>query len=357
MSQIDLRSIKIQNMMSVFNTIYTKGAVSRNDISAETALSLMTVGKIVDTFLERGVAVETKVQSAKVGRKACAVSLDTHKKQIFILDLTTRNFLLNALNLCCESTDKGIAWEYDSGRSYEENLRSALAEFRQAVDTSAGSSGDVLGIGVIVPGPYLYQEDQVHSIRIAELTPIRLRALLEDMFGDTPVFIDEDVKYAVRYHTKAVDPNAEKSVFYGYIGEGVGGAAMTNGVLVMGKNCVAGDFGQMRMGGASLEEQISSIHIKHLDSAEAIADYIKGTIPILAEALYNVCWMFNPHVVILEKEYIHLLPGYNEQVQQALRTMLPVENMPEILAQNSLQQSSYQGAAIVVIERWISDLI
>lgn len=81
MSQIDLRSIKTQNMMSVFKAINSESSISRNDISAKTSLSLMTVGKIVDTFLECGVAVETKVQSTKVGRKACAVSLDTEKKK------------------------------------------------------------------------------------------------------------------------------------------------------------------------------------------------------------------------------------------------------------------------------------
>lgn len=357
MSQIDLRSIKTQNMMSVFKAINSESSISRNDISAKTSLSLMTVGKIVDTFLECGVAVETKVQSTKVGRKACAVSLDTEKKKIFILDLTTRNFLLKMLNLRCGNSNEGISWEYDNKMSYEENLCSALKEFRQAAQNASLVAGDILGVGIIVPGPYLYQQDQVNCIRIAELSHIHLRKLLGDVFDGIPVFIDEDVKYAVRYHAQNIEKSDEKSVFYGYIGEGVGGAVMANGVLVMGKNSVAGDFGQMRIGGTTLEKQISSVNVRNFSNQDEVLGYIESTIPVLAEALQNVCWMLNPHVVVLESSYVNLLPGYIEKVQETLSTMLPAENMPQFIVQNSLQQSSYQGAAIVVIERWISNFI
>ena len=57
--------------------------------------------------------------------------------------------------------------------------------------------------------------------------------------------MDEDVKFAVRAFDALTQQNTCELLYYLYIGEGVGGAAVHNGNLLRGLNATAGDAGQL----------------------------------------------------------------------------------------------------------------
>ena len=76
---------------------------------------------------------------------------------------------------------------------------------------------------------------QVYTQLIPELNEIRLKALINETIGDdVMVYIDEDVKYAARANLSMVENAMEKTLAYVYIGEGVGGAFLVNGRILMG---------------------------------------------------------------------------------------------------------------------------
>ena len=62
------------------------------------------------------------------------------------------------------------------------------------------------------------------------------------------VYIDEDVKYAARANLSMVENAMEKTLAYVYIGEGVGGAFLVNGRILMGAHSMAGEVSRMLIG-------------------------------------------------------------------------------------------------------------
>ncbi|MBQ7822252.1 MAG: hypothetical protein IJ391_08230 [Clostridia bacterium] len=86
MEEYSLEGIRHDSIRRVFACIPKKGQISRHEISGMTGLSLMTVGKITDTLLEKGVVTYAKSDSHSVGRKARHISL-AHEKHILVLEL------------------------------------------------------------------------------------------------------------------------------------------------------------------------------------------------------------------------------------------------------------------------------
>ena len=80
MNKFNLNNIKPENIKNVFNTVVNCGCrISRADIAAETKLSIMTVGKIVDAFITHGILLQSKEIKESSGRKAGLVMLNPER--------------------------------------------------------------------------------------------------------------------------------------------------------------------------------------------------------------------------------------------------------------------------------------
>ena len=76
---INLNSIKSENKRLVFSTVAKNKRISRAEISAKTGLSVVTIGKIADAFVEFGLMTETKRLDQAAGRRAGILSLNAEK--------------------------------------------------------------------------------------------------------------------------------------------------------------------------------------------------------------------------------------------------------------------------------------
>ena len=68
-----LYSIKKDNTRLVLEAIARSGSITKLDISEQTALSLMTVGKITSTLVETGIIVHEKNMSQKMNVSYCSI--------------------------------------------------------------------------------------------------------------------------------------------------------------------------------------------------------------------------------------------------------------------------------------------
>ena len=89
MEKYSLGSIKRDSIRRVFACIKKKDLVSRLEISKETGLSLMTVGKIADDLADKNIITQQKGTAGSVGRKANYISLNKDNFSL-ILDLSDR---------------------------------------------------------------------------------------------------------------------------------------------------------------------------------------------------------------------------------------------------------------------------
>ena len=97
MQNISLKSIKWESIKAIFNSISAAEKISRADISAETGLSLMTVGKVADALLNMHIVSQAKASAGTAGRRAGMLSINSTPYAV-ILDLTSPNFHMSVIN-------------------------------------------------------------------------------------------------------------------------------------------------------------------------------------------------------------------------------------------------------------------
>ena len=90
MEDFGLDRIRRESIKRIFSCIPADRHISRLEISEKTGLSLMTVGKITDALLEKGVVSYAKSEDGGVGRKAKHISLSDEKKLIVLVPYKER---------------------------------------------------------------------------------------------------------------------------------------------------------------------------------------------------------------------------------------------------------------------------
>ena len=229
-----INQVKVQNRKLVFREIAGGDKTVRLQIAHRTGLSAATVSAIIDEFLKKGIVREVKDSSSRIGRKPNILEFVPYSRRIVCIDLSTKNFRYEIKNLRFETEHAGT-YRYLPAESYADNLRrfcDGIGEFLE----SRAEGGELLGIGVSVPGPYHQQDDKVINKLIPEIGEVRLHALLSERFP-YPICIDHDVKLACKAEIQHIQGSGAKVVFFFYIGEGVGGAlAIGDDILEVRRN-------------------------------------------------------------------------------------------------------------------------
>lgn len=376
---IDSHSMKEQSIVSVFRSIEQRDGETRNEISAHTGRSVVTVCKMVDLLLEHNLVTEEKNTSSVVGRKAHHLRIRAKAKTILILDITKKRFSARVLYLNCEEAIPRFRYAYEEKISLEENLRSFLNQVRAYAIYENGLEERMIGIGVVVPGPYLKKRDIVINKRLWELSDIKLRALIESCFPEKHIVIEEDVKLAGLHSVGVTGEHKSRTYFYAYIDEGVGGSIIRNGMIDPGAYSFAGDFGQLMISpGKTVEEEIAIPHffnrlgIQNQEgrSSEQILSELQLDDPMVQEAIeelekrvalaiYNVCWIVDPNYVVVESKYCRYIPDFIRCISVEIEGMFGEIRkglLPEVMAAHESVQYAYKGAASMILNQYLISL-
>jgi predicted NBD/HSP70 family sugar kinase len=347
----------------------------------------MTVSNIVEHLDGFDLILhESKEATSMVGRKAELLSVKKDTKKLIIIDLTTLKFSFVVLNLDLTLYYNFNDWKYDEKDSYLDNLRSFLYVVSECMDTECVDQ-EIIGIGVSVPGPYDATGDIVITKRIQALMEFPLKATIKSIvlnsnLDDCDVFIDEDVKFAALSNIVLVPEYKNKTAFYMYIGEGVGGAISVNGKALRGASSFAGDIGQLLINeNTNFEERISmeafanevlgnsstkgndedlmdQLRVFHSNQPNKFNELFERQCGYIALALYNVIWFIDPHAIIIECEYAGLKSeGFIEYLNNMLLKMLPERHViPELFLSNPSIKNANIGAGITLRNRWLTSI-
>lgn len=381
MSKIDLNTIRYQNLRNILDALQRNGTLTRQKIALETGLSLMSVTNLVDQLLRNHV-IELLPPSAQeaakrqTGRKAELVSLDVRNDLWMVISLTDKYFRFATMRADRKITYNSQSWVYLREQTYENNLRKFLTICAQFI---AAHASHILGIAVIVPGPYDPATDCVSNMRIPELNSICLKRLLGEMFGEVYMYVDEDVKFAARAYAEFYQD--AQSLYYLYIGEGVGGALAQDGRIFRGLNAVAGDPSQLAAGdGETFEQRISldaflrrfqidddaSLGVpQSLDRltklARTNAAEYKQSLNEIAEdvskLLYLVAWMLDPYAVVVDCVYARPMEcDFVNIIKGKLKSRLSLDKNPEFCKRLPGMEATYFGAVKALEKYWIESM-
>ncbi len=388
MKTIDQADIRQQNVIRIWEMLSLQPRMTRKKLSSGTGLSLMTVTNLIDCLDKQHVLAfdwEQQIDTSgrrSAGRRAELISLCDSRHAWIILDLTDIHFRYYAMTLNKNLLPSAFVYSYRQELDYIINLTDFLRLVRTAVNKEQ-KQREILGIAVVTPGPYDASHDKIHNKRVPELNQICIRELLRKEVGLFDYFVDEDVKFSVYAFSTMMKKNDNDILYYLYMGEGVGGAALYNGTVLRGQNSVAGDAAQLLMADGKSYESCLSIRAFAkecgiADDPNMNSDQLQTTINRcaldhfsiyqaalfrLAETtgrlLHNVVWLLDPTHIIIDCPYIHL---YQEQFISQVRNHLCVLigsdlEAAEILASPYEMRSVLLGASQLLSRKWIKRIV
>lgn len=380
MKTIDQSAIRKQNMRKILAQLIRHPQMTRQALTEATGVSLMTVTNLIDVLREQQVLAFSPVQRDGrkcYGRKAENISLRGDGHAWLILDLSGRRFRYTLMGFDLTVVRTGASEEAAGG--YVESLYAFLRRVRGELDAALDGRA-LLGVGVVTPGPYEIARDRITNQRLPELSALRIKQTLTEQLGPFEYYVDEDVKFAVRAFDALTQQNTCELLYYLYIGEGVGGAAVHNGNLLRGLNATAGDAGQLLgphgiyendlsqqafaarlglCGDTGRDVQATDIAQVAAQSPERYRQALCQSAQSAADMLHGVLWLLDPTHIVIDCRYAGPFGEmYIEQVCEALRRQSGGDRqLPCIVAAPQEMSSVLRGAIIVLQREWIEHIV
>ena len=288
------------------------------------------------------------------------------------------NLSYNCILALSEGVGLLLELHADQHGEYLARLEQFLQDSRFRVLEALGSR-ELLGVAIVAPGPYDLSSDTVYNQRLPQLNGVRIKDLFRRCFGDYEYYVDEDVKFAVRSFS---DLSRCELLYYLYIGEGVGGAAVHSGNMLRGLNATAGDAGHLLSGGSVTFESLLStdafIRLLGLDeslsaearqealcriAAEEPARYdeaLDQMAAITAQMLHSVLWMLDPTHIIVDCIYARpRSDAFLRALSAHLQARFEGENrvLPRLCPGASGLSSVVRGAVHALQRAWLDRIL
>lgn len=382
MKSLDQSAIRKQNVRRILDLLTAQSPRTRQSLAEATGLSLMSVTNLVDQLKEQQVLELAPVprdsgNKPSSGRKAENISLRGGGHAWLVVDLSGNHFryVLLGFDLTLLA-EKNCTAE----GAYLSRLTAFLSTIRDEI-TAPLDGRTLLGVAVVAPGPYEISCDTVYNQRLPELNDVKIKALMQSCLGNFDYYVDEDVKFAVRAFAPLIKPDPCELLYYLFIGEGVGGAAVHNGNMLRGLNATAGDAGQLTTPSGSTYESLLSLSsfaavlgchghdgmplMRQLQDLaakqpEAYLAALRQAAATVGDMLYSVLWVLDPSLIVIDCRYAL---SYREEFigyiaeNIALRLASSGKKQPELMAAPQGMSSVVRGAVQVLQREWIERLL
>ena len=238
------RDIRLANCFDVLQRIVAASPVSRQQVAAETGLSLATVSNLVGDLLALGVVREVGFEESGGGRPRALVAANPTGGALVGVDLAETYVHVEIYDLTL-SVLATAEEEIGSAENSPEQVISHIVSTIQGV--AAGGGPRVLGVGVSVPGQVDREAGRsvfAHNLDWHDV-PLRdqLGAALRAEGLDLPIYLDNPLKAATVAELWFGAGRGRRDVVVINLGTGVGAGLALGGELHRGVSNSAGEWG------------------------------------------------------------------------------------------------------------------
>ena len=368
------RSIRNNNSYNILKALVEHEKLQRSELTAFSKVSVITVKKNVDELLAAGILKETTAKSS-IGRKPkelsfvhnlgcfCCINLSkTSQIGYYIYDIHTRLLSEGRVKVSLQS-------------DFSNALNKSILQIQKII--SEKLKQPLLGVAVSVPSIYYEEKDAVNCDLIPGLKDIHLKKLLCDTLGIQNIIIIHDVCANASLEYQLADSD---SLYYLYVGDGLGSAFVRYGEVFQGDAYAAGEIGQCLIefdGNEQCYESIlsSSGICKQLgvcnrgDLEELLNNYpnlpeeqtkiLEKVTNFAANILYNICWLLNPGTIVVDSS-ISILAEliYKAALKKCERlSESPISNYVEITLPREQNHYAMSGCVIQLVNNWIEEVL
>jgi predicted NBD/HSP70 family sugar kinase len=223
------------------------GRVStRGELGRETGLSRSTITQRVEALLASGLVHEVGGTTSTGGRPPTRLAFNIHAGVVLVADLAATHASIAVCDLSAQPLALRRA-DIDIADGPDVVLAWVRHQFDELLDELDRPPGDVLGIGIGVPGPVDYNRGvAVKPPIMPGWNGVSIRDPFE-RYG-VPVLVDNDVNIMAlgEYWRRTEDVD---DMIVVKVGTGIGAGIIMNGELHRGARGSAGDLGHIQAGG------------------------------------------------------------------------------------------------------------
>lgn len=371
----DQSYIKQYNLQMVMAILKKHQPISRTDIAKMTGMSPTSVTRIVTALLNHGLihecttlnAVEGE-QRAKRGRKA--VYLRVQNDGMYAVGIHLERAVVR---LCVTDFGNNILYRSEALVDGECTPLHMAQQAKQLFDRMpAGTVSDMSrigAVGVCVSGSVDQWSGEVrHSCRMGWKNE-SVKAAFEQVFG-LPACVENEIKACLIGEKVRMDICDEIDTVYLHIGEEVGAAVVSNGMMVRGRQNDAGNIAgiALRQGGDAdrlwmhltetglmrraqkINPAVSTVEalLEQYERGEAWAkELVEDFVYHFTKTLNMICALFDPQKIILGGNLVRKVGKYFAEQMKDERICLG----------GSFEEGCMSGAAMIALREAVIDQI
>lgn len=233
---------KQPNRNRIFRLIMSRGKISRQSIAGALRLSLPTVNQYLEHLFEAGLVQESgTVNSAAVGRKAKAISINPVSRIALGLDITQHHISLVAVDLCghvLHSLNEQYVFT-DSPADYE-HLGMRVNSF---IQENRWDEATILGLGITLPAIVSGNGTVVETAKLLGGATNFHKLIGQQISLPYRLYNDANAGGFSELYAR----RGAKRLIYLSLSHSIGGALIENNQIVEGDNCRGGEFGHMKL--------------------------------------------------------------------------------------------------------------
>ncbi|MHB1599228.1 MAG: ROK family protein [Acidimicrobiales bacterium] len=232
----------------IFELVRSGAASSRADLARLTGLAGSTVLLRVEALLAQGYLVEGIARGSGRGRRPRMLSVRADAGFVAMADLGPHHVVLGIMGLDGTLlTERALPLRIGDGPG--EVLPWLVGAVRELAGTLPSSTGNLLGLGVGLPGPVSTATGRMMT---PSLMPgwngCNVRAALEELSG-VPVIVENDANMMAAGEHGLIGHGVKHMMFV-KVGSGIGCGVIVSGSLYRGSRGAAGDISHVRVSGA-----------------------------------------------------------------------------------------------------------
>lgn len=345
MAKITLNLIKRDHVNAVLEAIARKQHITKQEISAQTGLSLVTVGKITNTLGEAGVLVHGKNAEQKIGRRAEVLRV-RQDWAIPVYDLSGTSFRFYITSLDGEIIDKA-EYKRSAGAQYVSADFVRFLKLTLQLLKRNYRNHKLPGVGVAIPGAYDAENDRIISTMMPEMGDLKLLRNLRKIFKNANIVIENANRLCAAGLIASLPDNKTRTI--------------TCIAFESSIECTTCDRGEYARGAHDLAGRLGDLpYVSGVTYTNFIHDALSTSV-ILDPALDIIrmaAIAYDPDDIYLCSSRFSFLPEEIERMQNRLNTSVGIGAFPPKLhAVYNPEMEAMSGIISRVISDWLDSMI
>jgi predicted NBD/HSP70 family sugar kinase len=237
-----VRDLRKSNRSRALWQVFLNGPLTRQEVGALAGLSPATVSNLVAALESEGVVAEVGLEDSNGGRPRGLLQVNPKYGYVIGVDVGETAFLVELFDFGLRMrarhssvTDMTVLDPQDAVSHIVEGIESVIGE-------SGVALGEILGVGVAVPGLVEHREDAVVHGQSVGWDAVPLEAMLRRRV-DLPILVDNGAKTLGQAERWFGAARATDNAVIVLLGIGVGTCIISNGEVYRGATSSAGEWG------------------------------------------------------------------------------------------------------------------